>query len=107
MKWSGDLEWLEAEAAEDPTFDPPALRERPELWPHLAFVSAAFSELSTDRPIGAMGGCGPIPWTAIAGYAERYGLDDLDEFERFGRLIRAQDRIYLADVAKKLERKGK
>lgn len=94
-------------AAEDPSFQPKALLTRPDLWPHLVHVRNAFSELSSDRPLGAMGGCGPIPWCALDRYADRYGMDDLDEFERFARLIRAQDRVYLADVAEKLKRRGK
>lgn len=52
-----------------------------------------------------MGGCGPIPWSAIDRYAERYGIDDLDEFERFRRFIRGQDRVYLERAAE--EAKGK
>lgn len=92
--------------AADPSFDPPALRTRPDLWLHLHFFGNAFRELSSDRPLGALGGCGPIPWTAIERYADRYGIDDLDAFERFGRMIRAQDRVYLTDVAEKLKRKA-
>ena len=71
----------------------------------MAFVSAAFHELSSDRPLGALGGCGPIAWTAIERYAARYGLDDLEEFERFARLIRAQDREYLKNAAEQAERR--
>lgn len=96
---------MEAEVEADPTFDPPALRTRPDLWPHLAFVSNAFSELSSDRPLGALGGVGPIPWSSLERYAARFEIEDLDEFERFARLIRAQDRVYLADMAEK-QKKG-
>jgi hypothetical protein len=34
---------------------------------------------------------GPIPWTAIDRYAERYGLDG-DAFERLSLWIRMMDR---------------
>lgn len=84
---------------------PKALAERPDLWPHLHFYSSAFSQLSTERPLGAMGGCGAVPWSAIDRFAARYGIDDLDMFERFERLIRAQDRVYLADVAERAKNK--
>ncbi|WCS27786.1 hypothetical protein LOK46_13480 [Methylobacterium sp. NMS14P] len=96
---------MEAEVEADPTFDPPALRTRPDLWPHLAYISNAFTELSSDRRLGALGGCGPIPWSSIELYARRLDIADLDEFERFARLIRAQDRVYLADMAEK-QKKG-
>lgn len=33
-------------------------------------------------------GLGPIPWSVINAYADRYGICDIDEFERFVRLIR-------------------
>lgn len=49
--------------------------------------------LSADRSIGfAMG---PIPFTAIDCYAERYGIEGIDAFERFHALIRAMDTAYL------------
>lgn len=54
-----------------------------------------------------MGGCGSIPWAAIERYADRYGIHDLDEFERFVRMIRAQDRIYLQHVAKQAKAASK
>ena len=87
---------------------PAALLGRPELPEHLLFVRKAFHEISLDRPLGAMGGCGPIPWSSIDQYASRHGIDDPDAFERFERLIRAQDRVYLEDAAEKLKvnRKG-
>lgn len=40
-------------------------------------------------------GRGPIPWTSLHFYAERYRLAD-DEFARFAELIRAMDVAYLA-----------
>ncbi len=77
------------------------------MWPHLAFFAEAFNDLSSDRPLGAMGGAGPIPWTAIDRYADRHGLDDPDVFDEFRRLIRAQDRVYLDDVAEKMKAASK
>lgn len=48
-----------------------------------------------------MGGCGPIPWTAIDRYAARHDIQGADEFERFVRLIRALDQVYMKHVAEK------
>ncbi|WP_443136604.1 phage tail assembly chaperone [Methylobacterium sp. Leaf399] len=97
---------MQAEVEADPDFQPRALLEQPDLWPHLQFASDAFSDLSSDRLIGAIGGCGPIPWSAIDRYAERYGIDNLDEFERFRRFIRGQDRVYLERAAEEAKGKG-
>lgn len=52
-----------------------------------------------------MGGAGSIPFSAIDRYAARYGIDDLDEFDRFRRMIRAQDRAYLKDAAERMKTK--
>jgi hypothetical protein len=38
---------------------------------------------------------GPIPFTAINAYAQRYGIEDVDEFDRLLALIRMQDAEYL------------
>lgn len=51
-------------------------------------------ELSTDRPVGLDRGA--IPFSSIVAYAARYGIDDLEEFERFLFLIRALDRVDLS-----------
>lgn len=98
MKWSENLAWLEEEAEADPTFDPPALRERPVLWPHLYRYEAAFDDLSADRSIG-FGGAGPIPWCSIDAYATRHGFDAPGAFERLLYMIRALDRAYLDHLA--------
>lgn len=90
----------------DPTFFPAFMLERPDLWPHLVFHSEAFAALSTDRPLGALGGVGAIPWTALDRYAARHGIEDSDEFERFQRLIRVQDRAYLEHAAETAKAKG-
>lgn len=90
----------------DPTFFPAFMADRPELEPHLAFYSEAFADLSTDRPLGAMGGAGPIPWSAIDRYAARHEIDDPDDFDRLRRMIRAQDRAYLDHVAEEAKRKS-
>ena len=60
----------------------------------LLFHWMAFARLSGDRAQGM--GLGPIPWTAIDRYAERYDvIADADEYDRFVGLIRAIDRAFL------------
>lgn len=47
-----------------------------------------------------MGGIGPIAWTALDRYAERYSLDD-EAYERFVMFIRSLDGVYVAEANKK------
>ena len=61
--------------------------------PHLAFIWSAFWDLSTDRSSGM--GVGPIPFSAIDRFAERYGIHDLDDFDTFKALIHEMDGVYL------------
>lgn len=77
---------------------------RPELPLHLAFYMDAFWTLTGDRPMGFA--LGPIPFTAMATYARQYGIDRRDEFDRFARLMRMLDNVYL-EAAPNLEQKPK
>lgn len=54
-----------------------------------------------------MGGAGSIPFSSIDRYAVRYGIEDLDEFDRFRRMIRAQDRAYLRDMSERMSKSSK
>jgi hypothetical protein len=56
---------------------------------HLLFVWNAYWELLSDRDIGMAHG--PIPFRAIDAFARRYGLGDLDLFDRFRTLIRLME----------------
>ncbi|WP_442785934.1 phage tail assembly chaperone [Methylobacterium sp. C25] len=100
LEWGERAAWLLELADEDGTA-PKALLNRPDLPDHLVFARDAFWSLSPDRPLGALGGCGHIPWSSIERYAARHGITDPDAFERFEALIGAQDRVYLKDVAAK------
>ncbi|MDB5618469.1 hypothetical protein [Tardiphaga sp.] len=71
-----------------------------DLFGHLLFEWTSFGSLSTDRQVGM--DRGPIPWSAINAYAQRYSLVD-DDFDRFATLIRAMDQAYLAYFRKKSE----
>lgn len=97
LRWAGELAWLEAEMEADPAFTPKAMLERPDLPAHLRFAWGAFTEISTDRPVGF--GAGPIPRRAIAAYCDDAGLRDPDEREDFVALIRAMDGEVLAHLA--------
>jgi hypothetical protein len=79
----------------------PALRDRPELEPHLEFEWRAFRDLSRDRIIGLE--LGSLWWTSIDAYARRHAIDDPDAFERFALLMQEMDagyRDHLAEIAK-------
>ena len=70
--------------------------EVPEGW--ASFLNA-YGELQTCRPLG-FGGFGPIPWTAIARWADAHGLD-ADERQTLTRVIRALDGVFLEDQGRK------
>ena len=84
---------------------PPALQNRPDLGEGLHFVWTAFHAVSTDRPVGF--GLAPIPFAAIDRYARRYGITDIDEFDRLRRLIMAMDRAMLDDARAEQEAASK
>jgi hypothetical protein len=43
-----------------------------------------------------MGGAGPIPFTAMVEFANRYGIHDLEEFESFRLMMRMIDETYFS-----------
>ncbi|MFC5421949.1 hypothetical protein ACFPOB_20515 [Bosea eneae] len=60
----------------------------------------AFWALTGDRQLGALGGAGRIPFSAIDRWADRYGISDLDAFERLKTLIDVLDAEFLKLAAK-------
>jgi hypothetical protein len=72
------------------------------VWEHLQFQWQAFWDLHTDRPMGMS--VGPIPFGAIHVYADRYGIEGVDEFDAFRDLIRAMDDAYLTWSAKRRDK---
>ena len=72
---------------------PRQFSERIDPDPGLYFYADAFWRLNNDRQLGA--GLGPISFLSIDAYGRRYGIDDLDEFDRFLSIIRAMDAEYL------------
>lgn len=65
----------------------------------------AFMTLKGDRPMGALGGAGRIPWSSINAYALRYGIDG-EDFEHLVHMIDAMDDVFLGWLAERQE-KGK
>lgn len=52
----------------------------------------AWHKLSKDRPLGAMGGAGNIPWSSI----ERYARRDSFDADVLARMMWAMDDVYLS-----------
>ena len=65
-----------------------------------------FGELQTERPLGAMGGAGPIPWTSIDRYAERFGFAE-EGYADFLEIIRFLDGLWLKNMSEKQEKERK
>jgi hypothetical protein len=107
-QWGSDPDFLKAQIAnckeqgvippED--FYPPDVFEGAELY--LDALDALQGERSLS--IGGMGGMiqGRIPFRAIERFAERYGIDDLDEFDRLRRIVERLD----ADEVKHINEKA-
>jgi hypothetical protein len=72
---------------------------RPDLDEALTFYLHAWFDLAADRREALA----QIPYTAIALYAERAGLDG-DDFDRFHALVRALDGEYLEVTNRKISR---
>lgn len=80
---------------------PSALAARPTIETHLDFVWRAFNALSGDRQT-IQGWVGQIPFTAIDRFANRYGIDDRDEFDVFHEQIKAMDRVWRSHMTKQM-----
>lgn len=78
------------------------MRDKPVIEAHLLPVWRAFQALSSDRQIG-FGGVGPIQFSSVDRYATRYGIDGVDDFDRFSTLIRAMDGVFLERMNRKRE----
>lgn len=71
------------------------LDSQPVLFAHLQFYLDAFQSLRYDRPIGMA--VGPIPWSSLDRYAQRYDIGDFAKFERY---IRAMEAVVMEQEAK-------
>lgn len=81
------------------------MQSKPVLAEEVMPAWRAFWALSSDRQIG-FGGAGPIQFTSLDRYAARYGIDGVDEFDRFTTLIRAMDGVFLERMSRKREGAG-
>ena len=90
---TSDASWRESPQAD-------GFYARPDLDEALSFYLKAFLDLCADRREGLAA----IPFTAIALYAERAGIDDSEDFDRFAGLVRALDSEYLDITNRKLNR---
>lgn len=77
------------------------MKNAPEVPEHFEWVYEAFWDLTGSRQTGMT--VGPIPFEAVDRYADRYRIDD---FEEFHRLIRAMDSAFLEHHNKKTARHG-
>jgi hypothetical protein len=85
---------------------PKAIANAPELWQGLELFYTAFMDLTTCRPLGMSEG--PIPWTAIAEYCDRYDIAD-EQREDLFYFLREMDTAYLkarVEQSKKEQKKS-
>lgn len=73
---------------------PSKIANAPILHDGLGLYYAAFLELSTDRDYGM--GMGPIPYSSIADYLDRLGIEDDSWYEDFVDFIRALDSAFIS-----------
>ena len=89
LEWGHRVKWLQ-EIAEEEGVTPLALLARPMLPAELVFAWQAFWDLYGDRQFG-FGCLGPIQWTALDRYAQRFGIAAPDDFERLQARVRVLD----------------
>jgi hypothetical protein len=68
---------------------------------HLGFYMDAFNSLRYDRQIGMA--AGPIPWSSLDRYAQRYDVGDFDVFESH---IRALETVLIKHEEKRASQNG-
>lgn len=71
---------------------PDRVQNAPQLREGLELYWTAYVELTTCRP-AAFGGCPPLPWTAMATWAQFHSLD-YDQFEDLIYFSREMDAEY-------------
>lgn len=105
MEWGEHEEWLRG-VAEDTGELPKALADKKAVTPQFDFYWRAFWTLSGDRPMGAMGGVGKIPFLALDAFARRFGVSSIDDFEKFLSVLGRMDAVYLDWLKEKAEDDG-
>lgn len=97
MRWKADgwlIEQLIAKGVTEDTLPQLArwVLDEPPTDEVMAFYLTAFYRLSTSRQVGMS--IGPIPWLAVADYADRMRLDYVNR-ELFEVVIYAMDRAWI------------
>lgn len=98
MKWSADEKWL-LDVAEETGDVAGALLRKPDLSHEDYFYLQAFWQLYKDRTISEAG-VGPITWTVLNAYANRYEITG-EEFDRFETCLNALDSAYREHIMPK------
>lgn len=84
---------------------PEAIAGAPMLRDDLKWIWEAFSDLTTERPPGSMGGApGLIPWRAMHAYCGAHGIRGVEE-RHFIEVLKAMDDAYLEHICKQLKDK--
>jgi hypothetical protein len=88
LQYAGKISYWQKRGLPCPDPIPP----RPELPEHLQFYWKAYWAVYADRSMET----GRISFIAMDRYAERYGLDDVDSFDRLTTILAAMDSEYHA-----------
>lgn len=72
---------------------------------HLEFYWTAFQRLSSCRNYGPSS-VGPVPWTAMDQYADRYGIT-FNEYDDFITIMEGLDQVFLSNQPKTGKNGGK
>ena len=79
-----------------------ALTDKPTLSHWTIEYYEAFMVLNDSRQIRE-GSIGPIPLSEMAAYMEMFGVKDIEERERFTKMVKALDRVYMKHMNAKLK----
>lgn len=84
---------------------PGALRDKPEIPPHLLFYWQCFMDLAHDRQV-FMGGVTQISYMALSRWAEDHEVAG-DALDRLTSMVRALDRVWVDDVDRRTKAAAK
>jgi len=82
--------------------DPPALRNKPTLWPWNRLYYEAFLTLSPSRQ-QPQGGVGAIPLSEYKAYFDLLGIGSTEERSTWIKMVRALDRTYVDVMRDRIE----
>jgi hypothetical protein len=80
----------------------------PDTHPGAGVYLKALDMLAADRPVsvgfGTIITC-QIPFASLVAFAKTYGIEDLDEFDGFVRIVRRLDAQQVAEINEKTNKK--